>query len=147
MKFGIIKNAGGFLHLAALFAAFALFAFCAQSAGAKTLTYESAEVGCDWLDVEYETIKIHAAPAKPEDSASPSSVVKGLALGLGTLLTAPFAIFSGEQERYDFSRNADDIYAAAQKKSCAALLQLMEADKKAGKYPAPKKNSADDINP
>ena len=128
---------------ASLRAAAVLFCACAAFAAAAdedTLTYSSPEVGCDWLDLEYETIK---SRARTDISEPPAVTKEGVMMTFGMLLSLPSNLIGGlfrkKQKRPAFSRNPDDIVAAAGQKECAELLQLIEADKRAGKYPPPAK--------
>ena len=135
------KSAARFLP-ASLRAATVLFCAAAVFAAAgedKFLTYHSPEVGCDWLSIEYDTIKSWAE--RDEDEDRPIATPEGVMMTFGMVLTAPLALFGGlfgkKKQRLDFSRDADDLAVAAAKKKCGALLAQMEADKRAGKYPHP----------
>lgn len=132
-----MRNFGGRRRIVAAMAAILSCAFCAAFA-AGTLTYHSPEVGCDWLDAEYETIKVRADPNVEEP---PAVTKEGVMMTFGMILSLPFLLFSeafGEKNpQLNFSRDAADIAAAAEAKGCSDLLALMAADKVVGKYPPP----------
>ncbi|MGI9298203.1 MAG: hypothetical protein ACR2QC_09935 [Gammaproteobacteria bacterium] len=115
---------------------------CAAAAERETFTYHSPEVGCDFLALEYQTIKTHTNPDKKEP---PAVTKEGAMMTFGMLFSLP-AILFGEvfgpaRPRYDFSRDPDDLSAAAEDKECAALLELIAADRRGGTYPPPLKSN------
>lgn len=115
---------------------------CAVAAERERYTYHSPEVGCDFLDLEYQTIKTHTNPDKPE----PAGVTKEGAMMTFAMLFSLPAILFGEvfgapSPRYDFSRDPDDLSAAAEAKKCTALLEIIANDKDAGTYPPPLKSN------
>ena len=93
----------------------------------QVLTYDSPEVGCDWLDAEY----VSATRIPDEDETSVTR--EGLLMTGGMILTLPLQVFgslfgSESQPRYDFSRDVNDIKNAAEKKNCHELLKQIEND-------------------
>ena len=107
----------------------AIFFMLTAPAGAEqqVLTYDSPEVGCDWLDAEY----VSATRIPDEDETSVTR--EGVLMTGGMILTLPLQIFgslfgSESQPRYDFSRDVNDIKNAAEKKNCHELLKQIEND-------------------
>ena len=107
----------------------ASFFMLTAPAGAEqqVLTYDSPEVGCDWLDAEY----VSATRIPDEDETSVTR--EGVLMTGGMILTLPLQIFgslfgSESQPRYDFSRDVNDIKNAAEKKNCHELLKQIEND-------------------
>ena len=107
----------------------ASFFMLTAPAGAEqqVLTYDSPEVGCDWLDAEY----VSATRIPDEDETSVTR--EGLLMTGGMILTLPLQVFgslfgSESQPRYDFSRDVNDIKNAAEKKNCHELLKQIEND-------------------
>ena len=117
-----------------------------------TLSYAAPQVHCEWLEAEYKVLK----PAAPESGAEPKSpgIAGSILFAVGNLLAAPVMIAKdslgvdpgeGGGAIY-FSDNPDELSAAAAAKNCAALLELIEADKRAGLYP-PVPESAESAAP
>ena len=93
----------------------------------QVLTYDSPEVGCDWLDAEY------VSATRIPDEDQPSVTREGLLMTGGMILTLPLQVFgslfgSESQPKYDFSRDVNDIKNAAEKKNCHELLKQIESD-------------------
>ena len=133
------RNGNNLNRIAGRFVAlvFMIAVLSGNAVAESPLTYESPEVDCDWLNTEYRLIKDYAAP----DDDRPAVTKEGVMMTFGMILTAPFALFSGifgdKPRGFDFSRNPDDIAAAAKTKKCAALLAQIQADKNSGQYPPP----------
>lgn len=123
----------------ALIIVFSIANLSAVAAEQEIITYDSAQVNCEWLDIEYEVIKSRAQNLPP--APTPPVTSAGIMMTFGMLLTLPLeiasSVFGDKKPRYDFSRNVEDIAVAANNKNCKALLQLMEDDKRAGHYPPP----------
>lgn len=112
-------------------------------AAAQTLTYKSPEVGCDWLAIEYDVIKSYAVEG-PLPPPTAQEYRQGAMMTFAMFLTIPLALFSEafdavsgrEKQQYDFSRDPDDIVAAAKVKTCDRLLQTIAEDRRKGVYPS-----------
>ena len=121
-------------------AALSLILFCGIAAAddSAALTYHSPEVGCDWLDAEYRRIKSHADSDR-DDGERPSVTREGVMMTFGMIFSLPSILFGeafgDKSPRYDFSLDPDDLSAAAEKKQCAALLDVIARDRRNGNYP------------
>lgn len=108
----------------------------------EPLTYHSEEVGCDWLDAEYASMKFYADPNRPKSSGAPTAA--GVMMTFAMILSLPVLIFKeafGKRQKFDFSRDPDDLSIAAANKNCSALLELIARDKESGKYPPPRQRN------
>lgn len=117
--------------------AFVVFPVVAQ----ETLNYHSPEMGCSWLDIEYETIKLDAVRNDKDDEPPPENVTaEGVKMTLSMLLFLPLILvgemFDANDPQYDFSRDPDDLTIAAEEKQCTTLLETIQADKDACLYPS-----------
>ena len=102
----------------------------------QSLTYESEEVDCHWLDAEYNRIKTWSKKGETQKKVTP----EGLVMTALTLVTAPLAWLTdvlGEDIEYNFSDNPDDIVVAAEQKECYDLLEIIQQDQADGTYPLP----------
>ncbi len=102
----------------------------------QSITHDSEEVDCYWLDKEYDRIVSWNNKNEREVTVTP----EGLVMTVLTVVTLPIRWiddFLSEDVEYHFSDNPDDVVAAAEKKECYELLEKINQDRINGTYPLP----------
>ena len=100
----------------------------------QSITHDSEEVDCHWLDKEYDRIVSWNNKNEREVTVTP----EGLVMTVLTVVTLPIRWiddFLSEDIEYHFSDNPDDVVAAAEKKECYNLLEKINQDRINGTYP------------